>query len=196
MKPSRYSCAPGSCSMPAKQPDRGYPVNKTAPLSYVATMLERARVQGAPVPWDQIRRDYPFHHIPTDLGRVRAAEGLQTDEEAVTWLLDGARAYLAPDIVQQDSGLLLARPLDQLRGPEGEPIHPFNDHIERLDGLFSPLTGGEFSQQTRKKKIRKDTAIWKELRDSLHDFGWLPAFPAIVDEHGVVIDGHRRLQVA
>ena len=35
-----------------------------------------------------------------------------------------------------------------------------------------------------------------ELRELLRSFGWVAQLPAIVDEHGVVLVGHRRLRLA
>jgi hypothetical protein len=35
-----------------------------------------------------------------------------------------------------------------------------------------------------------------ELRESLTQFGWIEEYPALVDENGVVLVGHRRLKIA
>jgi hypothetical protein len=47
-----------------------------------------------------------------------------------------------------------------------------------------------------RKNIRLDEGDLTELRQSMQTFGWIEEFPALVDEHDVVLVGHRRLQVA
>jgi ParB-like chromosome segregation protein Spo0J len=44
--------------------------------------------------------------------------------------------------------------------------------------------------------IRADEGDDSELRDSLRRFGWSRSFPALKDEHGAVLVGHRRLRIA
>ena len=56
--------------------------------------------------------------------------------------------------------------------------------------LFNPKTGA-FAVNIR--DIGGDDS---ELRESLKRFGWIKEFPALVDEHGVVLVGHRRLKIA
>lgn len=52
-------------------------------------------------------------------------------------------------------------------------------------------------QQFLAGNIRVDDGTGdEELRDSLRRFGWSPKFPALKDEHGVVLVGHRRLRIA
>jgi ParB-like chromosome segregation protein Spo0J len=51
--------------------------------------------------------------------------------------------------------------------------------------------GGEFSANIR--AIGGDDT---ELRESLKAFGWVPEFPALVDENGVVLVGNRRVKIA
>lgn len=51
--------------------------------------------------------------------------------------------------------------------------------------------GGEFTANIR--AIGGDDT---ELRESLKAFGWVPEFPALVDENGVVLAGNRRVKIA
>src|SRR6516162_637549 len=56
--------------------------------------------------------------------------------------------------------------------------------------LFDPKTGA-FAVNIR--DIDGDDS---ELRESLKEFGWVKDFPALVDENGVVLVGHRRMKIA
>ena len=60
-----------------------------------------------------------------------------------------------------------------------------------MKNLFDPKTG-EFATNIRTIDGGDDT----ELRQSLQQFGWSSEFPALKDEHGVVLVGHRRLKIA
>jgi hypothetical protein len=55
---------------------------------------------------------------------------------------------------------------------------------------FNPVVG-EFA-----KNIRSTKGDDGELRSSMQQFGWIEEFPAMADENGVVLVGHRRLQIA
>ena len=56
---------------------------------------------------------------------------------------------------------------------------------------FDPKDG-EFAKNIRSTTDDDDT----ELRSSMKQFGWIKQFPALVDEYGVVIVGHRRSKIA
>jgi hypothetical protein len=56
--------------------------------------------------------------------------------------------------------------------------------------LFNPKTGA-FTANIR--NIGGDDS---ELRESLQKFGWVKELPALVDENGVVLVGHRRMKIA
>lgn len=56
---------------------------------------------------------------------------------------------------------------------------------------FDPKTGA-FAENIRSITKLDDS----ELRASLQQFGWSTEFPAMMDEHGVVLVGHRRLKIA
>lgn len=77
--------------------------------------------------------------------------------------------------------------LDALADNYGEPLI----RKSPLPDLFHPETGlwKDNSRVSPHSKI-------KELRQSMEATGWNPSLPAIADEHGVIIVGHGRLQVA
>ena len=76
---------------------------------------------------------------------------------------------------------------DKLVDRRGEPLIPKSP----LPDLFDPQTG------LWRDNIRNfKTEDLKELRESMEQLGWLPHLPAVLDENGVVIAGHRRLEVA
>jgi ParB-like chromosome segregation protein Spo0J len=66
-----------------------------------------------------------------------------------------------------------------------------NPQPKRWRDPFNPKTG-EFADNIRLKGEDDLT----ELRESMRQFGWSDQFPALVDEHDVVLVGHRRLKVA
>jgi DNA-binding Lrp family transcriptional regulator len=63
-------------------------------------------------------------------------------------------------------------------------------NVAKPRALFDPETGA-FAANIR--DIGGDDS---ELRSSLKEFGWIKEFPALVDENGVVLVGHRRLKIA
>jgi ParB-like chromosome segregation protein Spo0J len=66
------------------------------------------------------------------------------------------------------------------RMTEKTMLDPFNPKTGALAENIRDIIGGD------------DT----ELRNSLRQFGWHAELPALVDEHGVTIVGHRRLKIA
>lgn len=60
----------------------------------------------------------------------------------------------------------------------------------KLGDPFNPETG------VFATNIRQDIGDLDELRESMRAWGWLEDHPAIKDERGVVLAGHRRLAVA
>jgi hypothetical protein len=65
-----------------------------------------------------------------------------------------------------------------------------NKFTAQWQSLFNPKTGA-FAVNIR--DIDGDDS---ELRESLKEFGWVKEFPALADENGVVLVGHRRLKIA
>lgn len=58
-----------------------------------------------------------------------------------------------------------------------------------ISNSFSP--DGPFIEN-----IRTTIGDLTELRESMKEFGWVEQFPAYADEHGVLLVGHRRCQIA
>lgn len=56
---------------------------------------------------------------------------------------------------------------------------------------FEPTTG-MFADNIRSTSDDDET----ELRESMQGFGWITEFPALVDEFGVTLVGHRRMKIA
>lgn len=57
---------------------------------------------------------------------------------------------------------------------------------------FDPQSGGQFVKNIRDLASCDDA----ELLESLRAFGWMKDFPALADENGVVLVGHRRIKLA
>jgi hypothetical protein len=55
-----------------------------------------------------------------------------------------------------------------------------------------PVSIREFADEV----IRENAGNLGELRASMREFGWIGHLPALQDEHGVTLVGHRRLKVA
>jgi len=62
--------------------------------------------------------------------------------------------------------------------------------MSKLRDPFNP-TNGAFN-----KNVRTTPEDDSELRESLKALGWVKEFPALADENGVVIVGHRRIKLA
>jgi len=73
----------------------------------------------------------------------------------------------------------------------GTPGTP--DPYARFRDAFNP-EDGKFRENVRITDT--DAVRDEELRESMRAFGWLRELPAIKDEHGVVIVGHRRMRIA
>jgi hypothetical protein len=63
--------------------------------------------------------------------------------------------------------------------------------VTSLRDPFNPKTGA-FADNIRVADDNDDV----ELRESMQRFGWSSEFPALIDENGVVLVGHRRLNIA
>jgi len=162
---------------------------------YVALALDKAA--GVALSVEELAKDYK-HPVPSDLTRIKMHEGMTEDGEAIEWMIRRALAYLG-DGVEHIDGLVIIRNgyrFEDLR-LHGKKLHrPGPDIHEKLRDPFNPMTG-IFSKNTREHltEAGKDPA-WEELRESLATFGWVPEFPALVDERGVVLVGSRRLALA
>ena len=165
--------------------EKGYALNFLSPVRYVAASLERA-----PALSSELVAGYE-HSIAGDLARVRQHEGLASDTEARAFLVERALLALGDQVEQNGDGKWrLTKPFDDLRY-ERKKLHRIVDHHAALRDPFDPMSG-RFSENIRRKG--RDTM--NELRESMREFGWVSEFPALVDERGVVLVGHRRLAVA
>ena len=70
-----------------------------------------------------------------------------------------------------------------------KPIALVVDNHKIFNDAFQPM--GELAENVRTKPGPLD-----ELRQSMRDYGWSVHHPAVKDERGVVLVGHRRLEVA
>jgi ParB-like chromosome segregation protein Spo0J len=166
-----------------------YPLDLVSPVRHVATELGRAAPAALPV--SELAAGYQ-HPNTGDLARVRSQEGCASNTEAEAWLIDRAIAELGSQVEMNGSGYRLTRDVDKVRYPGKKLLHLYDDPYAQFRAPFDPMTG-RFSDNIR-RNTGKDGMV--ELRESMREFGWLPDFPAIADERGVVLVGHRRLAVA
>jgi ParB-like chromosome segregation protein Spo0J len=166
-----------------------YPLDLVSPVRHVATELGRAAP--AALPASDLAASYQ-HPNTGDLARVRSQEGCASNTEAEAWLIDRAIAELGSQVEMNGSGYRLTRDADKVRYPGKKLLHLYDDPYARFHAPFDPMTG-RFSDNIR-RNTGKDTMA--ELRESMRSFGWLPELPAIADERGVILVGHRRLAVA
>lgn len=138
-----------------------------------------------------------------DLSRVRHNHGIGDDRAAVRFVVDEViedfvrRGQLVRDgnggvslkfrrvarLRYQDSRVPLNEPVEEgiNKSPDGQELYgPFNKSF------------GDFKDGTR-----EDLGDLTELTESMRAFGWIDAVGrALADEHGVVLAGRRRLEVA
>jgi hypothetical protein len=171
--------------------ERGYALLVVDPLRYIRTCLENG-----PQPLAKLRQNY-VHSTPSDLVRVKRNEkGVHTDAEANAWLVDDGLKRLDEWVMVVD-GVVRLRPSCQVEDFrwKGRPVHPEKPSVVyQLRHPFDKhLTTGTFADNIRASAGRDDLT---ELKESMQAFGWIDHHPAILDEHGVVIVGHRRLAAA
>jgi hypothetical protein len=126
-------------------------------------------------------------------GDLAQSVGKLEDHDVKRWLIRDAvqRIDQQSDALEHDENgekLPLTEDVDiDTVDLDGEPL------IRRrvLPDLFDPQTG-PWANNIR----TYSTEGLKELRESMTEFGWLRHLPAIQDENGVVLVGHRRLDVA
>ncbi len=126
--------------------------------------------------------------IRADLGA-----GPLDDHEVRAWLIRDAvgRIGYENDTIEHDEDhetfrLAAGIEADTLR-LDGEPLI----RGRKLPDLFTPGSGAWVDNL--RSYVPEGL---KELRESMQNLGWLRQLPAIQDENGVVIVGHRRLDVA
>jgi ParB-like chromosome segregation protein Spo0J len=166
-----------------------YALDLVSPARFVVTELEGAA--GAALSAKDLARKYN-HGLGADLYRVRENENMLGDFDASVWILVRAAQEIKgvsvkdEDLISLDSGMSI----DKLRF-RGDRIAPIIDVHKQLRDPFDP-NSGVFANNIR-KFVKTDNV---ELRQSMEQFGWLEEFPAIRDERGVVLVGHRRIAVA
>lgn len=167
--------------------EKEYALDFLAPIRYVADALERSGGLSSA----ELYGGYN-HHLGGDLERVKRYEGLASNKDANTFLVERALLALGEQVEENGDGKWhLTRPFNKLRYNR-KGLHLIVDLHAQLRDPFNPMSG-RFSENIRRSSGR-DTM--DELRESMRDFGWVPEFPALVDERGVVLVGHRRLAVA
>jgi hypothetical protein len=130
-----------------------------------------------------------YRGFPADLGRVRLHHHLKNDRAAVEFLVDRAVRALGSQVRTEGDRIFLAKPFDELRY---ERRSIARDVQSKFRDPFNPLKADGFADNIRGNG-RDDLT---ELSGSLQTFGWIKEFPAIQDERGVTLVGHRRLKVA
>ena len=167
-----------------------YPLDLMSPVRHVATELDKAA--GAALSLSDMAASYQ-HPNTGDLARVRSLERATSNDEAHLWLIERAIAELGKQIRRDDDGYRLTRDASKLRYPGNRKLHLDIDSHAQLHAPFDPMTG-KFSDNLRINTGKH--GLDDELRESMREFGWLPELPAIKDERGVVLVGHRRLTIA
>jgi DNA-binding NarL/FixJ family response regulator len=158
-----------------------YALDHLSAARHVATVLEE---RGGSATLDELAKGY--HPAPGDLSRVRHHEGARDNREATRIILQMALAEIHGVDSDGNGRYRLTRDFDALRYKR-KKLHRLQH--TRFQHLFAPGIG------IWADNIRKEGDL-TELRESMQAFGWLPEYPAIVDENGVVLSGHRRLAVA
>ena len=167
-----------------------YKLNLNDPMRHLRTELDR----GSPRSFAEMARTYD--HLPqSDLARVALHE--KTDDPKL-WLLKTAARILNEyldvdgDTVALKEGLT-ARALHFA----GRPIHPFIPKGESSYDKAHAVFGDPFHPLTGRFSVNiRDPGDLTELRASMKEVGWLESHPAIQDERGVLLVGHRRMAVA
>lgn len=180
--------------------DNGYALDLLSPIRHVATEMDGAAPAALSI--EEMAVTYR-HPNPADFARVRMHEGCATDDEATIWLIRQAVAALrqrgksgkAQIVGDARSGYRFAEGItfEDLRYDRKKLERERDDHT-RLGDPFNPMSG-VFSENIRRGKQQPSKQADDELRESMRG-GWLPGHPAIIDERGVVIVGHRRLAMA
>lgn len=177
-----------------------YALNGLDPIRHVVTALVRAQ-RALTI------AEFQYNHLVAgDITRVRNHEKIKGGDRTVhEWLIKWAISQLGPDQIEEVEGehYQLKIPHEEVRWKWTPP-----DGVERSDRIyldendpviwpggnepFSELNG-QFHHNIRSLREREDLT---ELRESMREFGWIEQFPALKDERGVVLVGHRRLAVA
>jgi DNA-binding MarR family transcriptional regulator len=176
--------------------EKEYALDFGSVIRYVATRMEMARSEDRAISVEAMADGYR-HPVSGDLSRVRRHHELDSDQAAIRFLVEQAIDSLDFRVETVDGGYRLTKELAGMKYPpdsglKGRRIVPTApDPHARFGAPFDPMSG-RFSDNIR--STARDTM--EELRESMRAFGWIEQLPAIKDERGVVIAGHRRLTVA
>lgn len=148
---------------------------------------------------------------PNDMTELRAQynagsrEGFATNQEVVGNLLDTAveeinRANDGEFEVNDETvyEVIEINEDGDVRLVPGVDAYTLRDHRSRLP-LTKPLLTSLFDLERGelRENIRTpDPNNYRELTESMREFGWMKEFPALADQDGNIIVGHRRLHVA
>ncbi len=137
------------------------------------------------------------HPVPSDLNRVKRHEKVQSDYEAVNWVIRYAVGLLNGGLAVDGDMVSFApgKGFDDLRLDRKKLERPEADIHAKFNNPFD-LVSGVFSENIREELRGHKDPAYDELRDAMKAVGWIKEFPAIIDEFGVVLVGHRRLTIA
>ena len=157
---------------------------------HVALALDKAAP--AALSFEELAKGYS-HPVPSDLTRVRRHERLADDHAAIDWMMRYVVAHFGKSVEVVDDLVIIANGhrFEDLRFRGEKMRRPGPDPYAQFRDPFNPMTGA-FSDNIR--SAEKDDLT--ELTESMKTWGWIPECPALVDERGVVLVGHRRMEVA
>jgi hypothetical protein len=171
----------------------GYALDLHSVVRHVATEMEGASALSI----SEVAATYE-NYTPGDLSRVKEHNGLDSDAEAKVFLVEAALRALGLQVAQDEEGRWsLTRSFDELRYQRKrlhrsnvDPHSVFRDPFNPMSGVFSDNVG------ITARRMDARHASLDELRDSMQRFGWLKECPAVRDQRGVLITGHRRWAIA
>lgn len=167
-----------------------YALDGLWPIRHIVTTLVRAEKA-------LTISEFKYQHaLAGDISRVKFHETGKnsSDREANEWLIGWGLTELGPDQIEEIDGTFkLKIPHEQVAWC-GRKIFLIEDDVSVWPGGSEPFSelNGTFHANIREKEADDLT----ELRDSMREHGWVEEFPALKDERGVVLVGHRRLKVA
>ena len=184
----------------------------TNPIRHLVTQLAAGSEEGLDL--EHIANGYK-HSNDGDITRLRNAitKGRGDTRDIFIALLGKVignvgvkrKGKITPGVIIADNGRLkLVAPVKQLcftgiGGYEGHPI-VLLEPAEVKPAFTKPrLIGNNKLRDITDLRVdhESDTVLLKsELAESMRQFGWIIAFPAIKDENGLIITGHRRVRVA
>lgn len=161
-------------------------MDRVSPARHVAAELGRVFPEALPL--SALAGSY-VHPNPGDLSRVQENE--RTADPA-RFLIIQALNSLGGQVIWEGHNKVRMSKTAHEKGMvfQGRPLNPARNDSALLRAPFDPNIG-MFSRGLRDNTVRLFSD--PELIDSLRAFGWVPEFPAIRDERGVVLAGKRRL---